>query len=252
MSKRETIIVTGAGGGLGKGMAQRLAEDGYEVAVTDIDPTAAENVALGLRESGLAARGYRLDVSDPDNVADVVAEVRAKQAPLFGLVNNAGIGQSTPFLEITIREWERIFAVNVTGTFLMSQAVLPLLVAESRGGIVNISSIAGKEGYPLWAHYTATKHAVIGLTRALAREFGRQGIRVNAVCPGQIKTAIWGPEAQATSDPDTVFDQLAARTALGRGQTVGDIASAVSYLLSAEAASITGVALSVDSGLIFS
>jgi NAD(P)-dependent dehydrogenase (short-subunit alcohol dehydrogenase family) len=248
----KTVIVTGAGGGLGKGIARRLAQDGFSVAVTDLDPLAAEEAASGIRDSGYDASAYALDVSDAASAAEVVAEIAATKAPLYGLVNNAGIGRATPFLDIQLKDWERVFAVNSTGAFLMSQAVLPHLLDRGDGAILNISSIAGKDGFPLWVHYSATKHAIIGLTRGLAREFGPHGIRVNALCPGAIKTAIWGPEAQATDDPDTVFDLLASKTALGRGQSVEDIASAASFLLGPESSNITGVALSVDSGLNFS
>jgi len=248
----KSIIITGAGAGLGRGIATRLAHDGYDVAITDIDGTAAEQVAAELRNEGLQARAYVLDVADPEAANSVVAEVVKNQSPLYGLVNNAGIGRATPFLDISIQDWDRIIAVNTTGAFLMSQAVLRELVKSGSGAIVNMSSIAGKDGFPLWVHYAVTKHAIIGLTRGLAREFGPHGIRVNAICPGAIKTAIWDSESQATDDPDAVFDALASKTALGRGQTVEDIAGAASFLFGKDAANITGAALSVDSGLILS
>ena len=124
------------------------------------------------------------------------------------------------------------------------------MTAGDGGAIVNIASIAGRDGFPKFANYVASKHAVIGLTRSLARELGPSGIRVNAVCPGAIKTAMWSAEAQDNDDPDGVFDSIAEATALGRNQTAEDIAAAVEFLIGANANSITGQALIVDSGLI--
>jgi NAD(P)-dependent dehydrogenase (short-subunit alcohol dehydrogenase family) len=136
------------------------------------------------------------------------------------------------------------------GTFLTSKAVLPHLVAQGRGSVVNMSSIAGRDGYPLWAHYTASKHAIIGLTRALARELGPMGVRVNAVCPGAIATQMWGAEAQQTDDPEAALATMAASMPLRRPQTAADVAAAVAFLLSDDAASITGQSLGVDGGLV--
>lgn len=247
-----TVVVTGAATGLGAGIARRLAQSGFEIAVTDRDGEGAELVAESIRSAGGRARGYLLDVTDLANVSDVVDRVAAEQPLLYGLVNNAGIGSAIGFLDLTQSDWERIFAVNSTGAFLVSQAVLRHLVQARQGSIVNISSIAGKEGYPNWIHYGATKHALIGLTRGLAREFGALGIRVNAVCPGAIRTAIWSAEAQATDDPDRLFEDLASKTSLGRNQTVEDIANTTAFLVGDEASSISGASLSVDSGLLFS
>lgn len=245
------VVVTGSGAGLGEGIALRLGARGYLVVSTDIDEAAALATADAIESAGGRAIGHRLDVSDPDEVGGVARWVEAELGPAYGLVNNAGIGRATAFLDLTIEDWERINAVNCTGTLLMCQAFLRQMTAVGRGAIVNMSSIAGKEGFPQWVHYAVTKHAVIGLTRGLAREFGRAGVRVNALCPGAIKTAIWGAEYQGTDDPDAFFDALAERTALGRGQSVEDIAAAVEFLLGEEARNITGISLSVDSGLIF-
>lgn len=247
-----TIVVTGAAAGLGEGIARRLAHDGFEIAVTDRDAEGAERVAESIRLTGRRASAYLLDVTDPSNVNKVINRVAAEQPSLYGLVNNAGIGTAIGFLDLSLGDWERIFAVNSTGTFLVSQAVLRHLAEKREGTVVNISSIAGKEGYPNWVHYGSTKHAIIGMTRGLAREFGSLGIRVNAVCPGAIKTAIWSAEAQGTDNPDQLFQDLASRTALQRNQSVEEIANATAFLVGDNASSISGVSLSVDSGLLFS
>jgi NAD(P)-dependent dehydrogenase (short-subunit alcohol dehydrogenase family) len=169
---------------------------------------------------------------------------------IFGLVNNAGIGKATPFLEMTEDDWDRVQNVNIRGVFLMCREVAPALVDQGAGSIVNISSIAGKDGFPNWSHYAASKHAVIGLTRSMARELGPSGVRVNAVCPGAIKTDIWSAEAQGTDDPDGLFDAFVEKTALRRGQTSEDVAAMVAFLLGNQAENITAQSISVDSGLL--
>jgi NAD(P)-dependent dehydrogenase (short-subunit alcohol dehydrogenase family) len=252
MPEKGAVIVTGGGHGLGRGMVLRLGQAGYSVLAADIDAEAARSAAEEVSATGGRAQGITLDVTDRASCEAAVAAAGAEAGGLYGLVNNAGIGKAIPFTELTEEAWDRTFDVNSKGVFLMCKAAAGPLVERRHGAIVNISSIAGKEGYANWSAYVATKHAVIGLTRALARELGPEGVRVNAVCPGAIRTAIWGPEPQSTDDPERLFDELAARTALGRNQTVEDIADAVEFLLGDGSRSITGQSLLVDSGLILS
>jgi NAD(P)-dependent dehydrogenase (short-subunit alcohol dehydrogenase family) len=246
----DAAIITGAGAGLGRAIAQRLAADGYRVAVADIDREGADESVRLIAAAGGEGIAVTLDVSNAKACTDAVAETVAAFGSVDALVNNAGIGRASRFIDISEELWDAVQDVNVKGTFLMCQAVARGMIERRRGAIVNMSSIAGKDGFPMWSHYVTSKHAVIGLTRALARELGPDGIRVNAICPGAIRTAIWSAEAQGTDDPDAIFDALAARTALGRGQTPEDIAAAIAFLLGAEAANITGIALTVDSGLL--
>ncbi len=245
------VIVTGAGSGLGRAIAERLGTDRYRVFVSDIDGDAAMETVSGISDAGGSARALSLDVSDPAQVSSAVASV-LEEGSLYGLVNNAGVGRASPFLDLSLDDWTRTMGVNVTGAFMMSQACLPSMVAAGEGAIVNMSSIAGKDAWPNWVHYAASKHAIIGLTRGLAREFGPSNVRVTAVCPGAIKTAIWSPEAQGTDDPDAFYDSLVESTSLKRGQSAEDVAAAVAFLLGPESRNITGVSLSVDSGLLFS
>ena len=240
------VIVTGAAAGLGRAIAARLGRDGYRVAVTDINADGAKRVAVEIEEAGGRAESWRLDVADPAAVEPPVAAI----AGLYGLVNNAGVGRATPFLQMRVEDWDWVHAVNARGVFLVSRHVAPLLVEAGGGAVVNISSIAGRDGFPLWSHYVASKHAVIGLTRAMARELGPQQVRVNAVCPGVIKTDIWSAEAQQVDDPDAVMAEFAARMPLRRPQTADDVAGATAFLLSSDADSITGQSLGVDGGLL--
>lgn len=250
MTQQGSVLVTGAGRGLGQRIAERLAAADYPVIVSDIDMDAAEVVAEGIRTAGGAAHGVHVDVTSERDCDDAVAYAEERLGGLYGVVNSAGIVAATPFVDMTVDAWDSVLTVNARGTFLVCRAAARAMVPRRAGAIVNIASIAGRDGFPKFANYVASKHAVIGLTRSLARELGPDGIRVNAVCPGAIKTAMWTAEAQDTDDPDAVFDSIAASTALGRNQTSDDIADAVEFLIGPRANSITGQALVVDSGLI--
>ena len=246
----KSVLVTGAAAGLGRAIATRLGHDGYRVAVTDVNVDGAKQVARDIEDAGGQAMAWQLDVTEPAAVERTVAEVVGQFAGLYGLVNNAGVGRATPFLQMTVEDWDWVQTVNARGVFLVSRYVAPYLVDAGGGSIVNMSSIAGRDGFPLWSHYSASKHAVIGLTRAMARELGPAQVRVNAVCPGAIKTDIWSAEAQATEDPDAVLGAFVERMPLRRAQTAEDVAGATAFLLSADANSITGQSLGVDGGLL--
>ena len=246
----KSVLVTGAAAGLGRAIACRLGHDGYRVAVSDVNVDGAKQVTREIEDAGGQAMAWQLDVTEPAVVERTVAEVVERFGGLYGLVNNAGVGRATPFLQMTPDDWDWVQAVNARGVFLVSRYVAPHLVDAGGGSIVNISSIAGRDGFPLWSHYAASKHAAIGLTRAMARELGPAQVRVNAVCPGAIKTDIWGPEAQATDDPDALLAAFVDRMPLRRAQTAEDVAGATAFLLSADANSITGQSLGVDGGLL--
>jgi NAD(P)-dependent dehydrogenase (short-subunit alcohol dehydrogenase family) len=248
--KDKAVIVTGAAAGLGRAIALRLAKDQYTVAVTDIDGEGAERVAKTITDAGGTAIARSMDVADADAVERTVGELVEELGDLWGLVNNAGVGRATEFLKMTVQEWDWVQTVNARGVFLVSRYVAPHLVNGGGGSIVNISSIAGRDGFPLWSHYAASKHAVIGLTRAMARELGPDQVRVNAVCPGAIKTDIWSAEAQASDDPDAILADFVSRMPLRRAQTAEDVAAATAFLLSLESNSITGQSLGVDGGLL--
>lgn len=244
------VIVTGAATGLGRAVALRLARDGYRVAVTDVNALGAKQVAEEIGTLGGTAFDHPLDVANDQTMEQTIAEIVHRLGRVWGVVNNAGVGRATRFVEMTPADWDWVQSVNSRGVFLVSRYVVPHLLQAGGGSVVNMSSIAGRDGFPLWSHYVASKHAIIGLTRAMARELGPDQVRVNAVCPGAIKTDIWGSEAQQTDDPDAVLAQFVERMPLRRAQTAEDVASAVAFLISDESASITGQSLGVDGGLL--
>jgi 3-oxoacyl-[acyl-carrier protein] reductase len=237
-----TVVITGGGQGLGRAFALDLARRGWQVAVADLDGDRATKVAA---EAGGTARAFTCDVSDPAQVAALAAEL----GPVTALVNNAAVFSTLhmgPFEDIDPHTWDHVLRVNVTGAFLMCQALIPAMKAAGYGKVVNISSATIHTGRPGYLHYVTSKAALIGFTRALAAEVGPAGIRVNAVTPGSTATEI---------DRETITpaqrQSMAAATALRRIQVPADLVGAVAFLLSPESDFITGQTLNVDGGLAF-
>jgi NAD(P)-dependent dehydrogenase (short-subunit alcohol dehydrogenase family) len=246
----KVALVTGGASGIGAGIARVLADAGALVAIGDLDGNAASAVAGEL--GGPAAKlGLQLDVTDRDATDQAVTRLERELGTVDVLVNNAGISSVASFLDITDQEWDRLLAVNLRGVLVMTQRVLPPMLQRRSGRIINISSMAGKEGLPNLTHYCATKFGVIGLTQSLAKEVAAQNVTVNAVCPGVVRTPLW-------DDPDTgILRQLdgengwqafVAGIPLGRPQAAEDIGHACAYLASDLAANITGEALNVSGG----
>lgn len=244
-------VVTGAGSGNGQAIAELLLARGAKVALLDI----AQGAMPGIVEKHSDAISVIADVSDPTSVAEAIQQIENQLGHLDLLVNNAGIVRRTTFPELTLEEWNEVFAVNSTGPFLVSQAALPLLRAgaSARGSsatsaIVNITSIEAhivisSSGEPQ-VHYNASKGALLQLTRAIAVAAARDRVRVNAVAPGLIKT----PFTEAALADPAVRDFYLERTPLGRVGTALDVAYAVSFLGSDEASWITGTTMFVDGG----
>jgi NAD(P)-dependent dehydrogenase (short-subunit alcohol dehydrogenase family) len=241
-----TAIITGAGSGLGRATALRLASEGATVGCLDMAHDAAEKTAGDVAAAGGTARAYQVDVADPDSVRTAVSAAARDLGRPSVLVNCAGIGKFANSHEMPFEEWARIIAVNLTGTFLMAQAVLPYLL-DGGGNIVNIASNAGLMGQPYSAAYCASKGGVIQLTRALADEYLRRGVRVNAVAPGGIATPLQNAFRQLPEGADSMLIAK-LRSPLGNSKPE-EIANLVAYVASDEARFMTGSIVSIDGGL---
>ncbi len=244
-----TALVTGAGSarGIGRALAHRLARDGWALALLDIDGEAAARNARQLSEDhGVDAIGLPVDVADEASVTGAVAQVQRALPPVVGLANVAGISSPTEFTAVTAAEWDRVFAVNMRGAFLVTYAVLPGMLARGLGRIVSVSSISAQRGGGTYSKvaYSASKAALIGFTRALAREVGRAGVTVNAVAPGPIDTDIMGGTLT-----DERKAQLSADTMVGRVGTPDEVAALMAFLLGPDAGYITAATYDINGGL---
>lgn len=244
MSDR-TAIVTGGASGIGNAIAKRFAADGNLVAIFDINGDAAEAAAIEIEKAGGKAIGLAVDVTDRDRIDSAIAEVKSTLGRPTVLVNNAGLTVAEPFLDITLETWNRALAINLTSAFHCSQAVIPEMLEEGWGRIVNISSSSVHSGSPGLGSYVTAKSGVIGLTKVLALEFGRRGITVNTVPPGFIDT----PMLRRTVDTGLVdVDVQIAKTPVGRIGQPEDIAATCAFLVSEEAGYITGQIIGVNGG----
>ena len=240
-----TAIVTGAGSGLGRATAERLAEEGAAVACFDLAADRVKEIAASISGNGGKARAYAVDVSNPTSVRETVGAAAKDLGRPSVLVNSAGIGKFANSHEMPFEDWSRIIGVNLTGSFLMAQAVLPFML-DGGGNIVNIASTAALMGPPYSAAYCASKGGVIQLTRALADEYLSRGVRVNAVAPGGMDT----PLQQDFRLPEGADPKVLAklRTPLGKA-TPEEVAGLVAFIASDEGRYMTGAIVSIDGGL---
>jgi NAD(P)-dependent dehydrogenase (short-subunit alcohol dehydrogenase family) len=241
-----TAIVTGASSGIGRATAVRLAAEGASVACVDVVEQGLEETLQSIVSAGAKAAAYRCDVTDESGVIDTVGQVAASLGRPSVLCNVAGIGTFAHTAEMPLDRWERILAVNLTGTFLMARAVLPAMLEAKDGSIVNVASNAGLMGAPYSAAYCASKGGVVLFTRALAVEYAGRGVRVNAVAPGGVDT----PLMSDFSLPEGANPKLLGRIMSRMGfSTPEQIAAAIAFIGSDESAYTTGAILSVDGGL---
>ncbi|CAG9186592.1 SDR family NAD(P)-dependent oxidoreductase [Cupriavidus pinatubonensis] len=249
-------LVTGGGRGIGAAIARRLLADGASVTLVGRDVQVLERAVDELRPLLVGAAvltAVPADISDADSVAAAFAVAESKAGPIAVLVNNAGQAHSAPFGKTSLALWQRMIDVNLTGTFLCTQAALPAMMAAGWGRIVNVASTAGLIGYGYVSAYCAAKHGVIGLTRSLALETARSGVTVNAVCPGYTETDIVRDAVANIVDKTGRSEvearaELAARNPQRRLVQPDEVADAVAWLCQPSASSMTGQAIAVAGG----
>jgi 2-hydroxycyclohexanecarboxyl-CoA dehydrogenase len=239
-------VVTGGGSGMGRAICHHLARQGRTVAVLDIDGDIADEVAKEVQAEGGTALGARVDVSDRTAIDAALAGVRSAFGPIGIMVTSAGIEGFTDFLDIDAETWDRMMAVNLTGTFHCLQAAVPDMIEQKWGRIVTISSSSAQSGTRRMSHYVASKGGVIALTKAVALDLAPHGITVNTIPPGVIDTPMMRRPIE--SGAMASMEQVLARAPLGRAGTPDDIAVACAFLCSDEAGYITGQQINVNGG----
>ena len=249
--KGKVALITGAGNGIGRAAALGFAARGAQVVAVDLDGAAAERTAATIKQQGGAALAVRADVTKSADVAAYVKATLEAYGRIDCFFNNAGIeGKVAPTAEYDEAVFDQVIAVNVKGVFLGLRHVLPVLLKQKAGAIVNTASVAGLVATPGMSAYVASKHAVLGLTKAAAGEVARSGVRVNAVCPGPIDTRmIHSLESQLNpGNPASVGDRYRANLPLGRYGTAEEVANVVLFLCSDLAGNVTGAHYVIDGG----
>ena len=238
----KTALITGAGRGIGKTIAIKLAESGLDIAIADMNPV-SDDVLREIEKHGTKCLAIQMDVTDVESVDSVVKKIINETGGIHILVNNAGITQDNLFMRMKPEQWSQVIDVNLNGVFHVTKAVIRTMVKQHSGRIINISSVVGFSGNPGQVNYSSTKSGLIGFTKSLSREVGTRGITVNAVAPGFINTAM--TQALNESQQQEILSQIP----LGRMGEAEDIANAVAFLASEEASYITGTVLHVNGGM---
>lgn len=253
----KVVLVTGAGQGIGRAIALRLANDGANIAIVDMKDDKTKVVADEVRKIGRKATTFKADVSKRDEVYAAIDHAEKELGGFDVMINNAGIAQVQAIADVTPEEVEKIFKVNVNGVLWGIQAAAKKFKArKQKGKIISAASIAGHEGYPLLGVYSATKFAVRALTQAAAREFASAGITVNAYCPGVVGTDMWVEIDKRMAEITGAkigenYEKFVGGIALGRAETPEDVASFVSYLAGPDSDYMTGQAPMIDGGLVY-
>jgi 3-oxoacyl-[acyl-carrier protein] reductase len=245
----KVAVITGAGQGLGRAYAHRFIQEGARVVVADIQEEKVHSVVREVQDLGGKGTAVRVDVSEPESVRAMIEHAIERFGQVDVLVNNAAIFSTIrmkPFEEISLEEWNRLMAVNLTGSFLCCQAVSPHMRERKQGRIINISSGVVLMGRPWYAHYVASKAGIIGLTRALAKELGEDNITINAITPGPTQTEV----PRETVSPEQAEAMIAAQ-AIHRRETPEDLVGVAVFLASEDSSFITGQVINVDGGLNF-
>lgn len=246
-------VVTGGGRGIGAAVARALAAAGARVVVASRTAGEVEAVAAEIAGAGGAGWGARVDVTDPVSVESLAETARDRLGEVDILVNSAGIAHSAPLARQSLEEWERIFAVNVTGTFLVTRAFLPAMMERGHGRVVNVASVAGLAGAKYIAAYAASKHAVVGFTRSVAAEAAGRGVTVNAVCPGYVDTEMTARSIERIMETAGLTEQEAMGAILATSPQrrliePDEVARAVTWLCEDAARGVNGQAIVIDGG----
>ena len=242
----QVVLVTGAGSpkGIGRTIAQTFGKQGAKVVICDINQAGCDANVEEMKKMGIEAAGYAANLTDPDAVKELVNKIVEKYGRIDVLVNNAGISQKVTVADMTLDDIKRIFSVNMFGLFLITQAVCEVMKKQKYGRIVHLSSVSGKRGGGVFggAHYSASKAAVLGFSKNLAREVSQYGTTTNCVCPGLINTEIW------KSMPKEQADAVIAGIPMGRPGETQEVANAIVFLASKEASYITGEEIDINGG----
>lgn len=242
--KDKVCIITGSGKGIGRASAIKFASEGAIVIVCDVDFPAIEETVTTIKESGGRVDGYKVDVTKKQDVEEMVKNTMVKYGRIDVLVNNAGIIQDAQLHKMTDAQFDRVIDINLKGTYLCTKAVVDIMIAQNSGVIINASSIVGIYGNFGQTNYAASKFGVIGMAKTWAKELGRKGIRVNAVCPGFIKTSI------LDSMPEKVIQSMERKVPLGRLGQPKEVANVYAFLASDEASYINGAVIEVSGGVV--
>lgn len=239
----KNVLITGAAQGIGKSIAVEMAKEGANIGVADINITTAESAAQEISALGVKSTALQLNVADQSSVTDAVQAFTKELGSLDVLVNNAGITRDTLLMRMKEEDWDTVLNINLKGTFLCTKEAVKIMAKQRYGKIINISSVVAFIGNPGQANYSASKAGLIGLTRTTAREYAPRGIRVNAIAPGFIKTAM------TDVLPDNVKDEMMKAIPLGQFGTPEDVAQAAIFLSSPESDYLTGQVIHVNGGM---
>ena len=253
--KNRGAVITGGGRGIGQAIVSSLAGAGAAVVVSARSSDQIESVADVLTEAGCNAHAVVCDVTDPEQVAHLARVAQELVGTVQILVNNAGIASSAPLKAITVEEWNRLMTVNATGPFLCTQAFMPGMVENGWGRVVNVASVAGKVGAPYIAAYAASKHAVVGFTRAVAAEVADKGVTVNAICPGYVDTTMTDRSITNIADKtgltvEQALQRLQSTSPQNRLIEPAEVAHLVTSLCEPAAGGINGQAIVLDGGMV--
>lgn len=244
-------LVTGGASGIGAGVARVFAMQGAHVVIGDLDAEAAETFATSLREGGAHATAHQLDVTSRTSIDEIVTWIESDFGGIDIVVNNAGVSSVRDFVDITDADWDSMMNVNLKGVLLVTQRVIPGMKNRRWGRIINISSMAGKQGLPRLAHYCATKFGVIGLTQSLAFELAPFNVTANAVCPGVVRTPLWDDASTGILndlDGENGWAAFVGGIPLGRPQSAEDMGYACLYFAAASGDNVTGESINVSGG----